>query len=245
MTRILTGCVLALFSTLAHGQTKIETEFTVDLATKYVWRGVNVVNDPVLQPAVTFGLGRFTAAAWANVETTNWNLPNYDSAPRGRVTEINLTGEYSWRYRAVAFKVGLVDYQYSGTGLERYSETYLGVSFGDVPLAPEVTVYRGNRHFTGTALLVGFSHEASVLMRPVTLGMEVGYGDAKNNAFLYGARTAGLTHLNLSASTALELGKGWTLSPSVHFGTLLDRRLLDGQPRRTNAWAQVGLARRF
>lgn len=245
MTRILTGCVFGLLSTLAPGQTKIETELTVDLATKYVWRGVNLVNDVVLQPAVTFGLGRFSAGAWVNVETTNWNLPNYDIAPRGRVTEIDLSAEYTWRYRAAAFKVGLVDYQYPGTGLERYSETFLGVSFEDLPLAPEVTVYRGNRHFTGTALLVGLSHEALVFMRPVTLGMEVGYGDAKNNAFLYGSHTAGLTHLNLSASTALDLGKGWTLSPSVHFGTLLHRRLLDGEPRRTNAWAQLGLARRF
>lgn len=72
---------------------EIEAELTV--ASKYVWRGINLVNDWVIQPGVILSSGPFSVGLWANLESSNWNLPNYTSTPRGRVTELDVTLAYT------------------------------------------------------------------------------------------------------------------------------------------------------
>lgn len=73
------ACSSVVFlSALASAQVdkpfEIEAELTV--ASKYVWRGLNLVNDWVVQPGLTVSRGPISVGLWGNFEPTNWNLPN-------------------------------------------------------------------------------------------------------------------------------------------------------------------------
>jgi hypothetical protein len=41
-----------------------------------------------------------------------------------------------------------------------------------------------------------------------------------------------------------DVGKGWQVKPTLWFSTLLDKRLLAGQPNRQNVWFSVEWCRK-
>jgi hypothetical protein len=62
MTRVTIGllCVSALFlwaEEIALAQDNVSLEVTADFFSKYIWRGQNLVDDWVFQPAVSLGWG--------------------------------------------------------------------------------------------------------------------------------------------------------------------------------------------
>jgi hypothetical protein len=245
MPRIYACFALVAITSLAHGQSKIETEIRLDFASKYVWHGLNLVNDSVLQPNVTFSANGFFVSVWSNFELTNWNEVNYDRSPKGRFTEFDTTLEYTNTIRSASWKAGVVDYQYPGTGLERYQEWFAGLAWENAPGSPTITLFKGSKSSMGSYALLGVSHSVSCKKNTLDLSADIGFGDAKSNNFYYGNETASFTYAQLSASTDIQIGKGWTMTPSLYFSTLLNRRHLEGAPRRTNLWLQLGVSTKF
>ena len=45
----------------------------LDYNSKYVWRGILVTDDPVLQPSITFAFKGFSLNIWANMDLTDVN----------------------------------------------------------------------------------------------------------------------------------------------------------------------------
>lgn len=162
---------------------EIEAELTV--APKYVWRGINIVNDWVIQPGVTVSRGGFSLGVWMNFEPTNWNLPNYNQAPRGRVTEMDVTLEYSKSIGVVEASVGVVDYQFPGTGGRRYQEFFGSVGLSYLWGSPELRVFTGER--SGTYATVSVSHELPGTyfgQGGIELDASLSFGDARSNKLL-------------------------------------------------------------
>jgi len=224
----------------------IEAELTI--ASKYVWRGINLVNDWVVQPGVTLSRGPFSLGLWGNLESSNWNLPNYTSTPRGRVTELDVTFAYTRTMGPAEWSLGIVDYQFPGTGAERYQEWFATVEFGDLWGSPYLNLYTGNNSYSGTYATVGITHAVSSQLAglpELELNAELSYGDARSNNYYFGSSRAGFADLQLTASTSIELGERLSLTPALHYSTLLDRGLLAGQPRRTNVWMSVSLGFKF
>ncbi len=240
--------VVTALASVGVAQERIETELTLDFASKYVWHGLNLVNDPVLQPNLAFTYGRFSVSFWGNLELTGWNEPNFDRHPRGRFTEVDTTLEYSGSWAKGSWNVGVVEYQYPGTGFERYQEWFAGLACDATWGSPEITLYKGSKARTGAYATLGVSHSVPLKLsctETLDLGAELSFGDSKCNDFLYGHDRAGFTDVHLTAGAEFALGKGWSLTPSLHYSTLLSKRLLEGEPRRTNVWLQVGLGTKF
>lgn len=232
----------------AQEPNKIETELTLEFASKYVWHGLNSVNDNVFQPGVSFSMKGFTLSFWGSAELTNWNEPNYDLAPKGRFSEIDTSIQYDGACKNMGWNVGIVDYQYPGTGYERYREWFAGVSFEDAPGAPSLTLYAGDNKTSGTYATLGLSHSIPVNMgkaESFDLALEMTYGDARSNRFLYGYDGATLTDIHLSASTQFDLGRGWSFTPTLHYSTLLHPDILRDEPRRSNFWAGFAFGVKF
>ena len=227
---------------------KIETNLTLDFASKYVWHGLNLVNDSVFQPGISFSSCGFTFSLWGSMELTNWNAPNYTRAPKGRFAEIDTTIQYDGTHGKMGWNVGIVEYQYPGTGFERYAEWFAGVSFGEAWGAPSLTVYTGSNDRSGTYATLGLSHALPVQLgttESIDLGVELTYGDAHCNRFLYGSDRSTFTDLLLTAGVEFDLGRGWTLTPSINYSTLLHPDLLRGAPRRSNVWAAFSFGYKF
>ncbi len=246
--RTIAGALLLAVSGSAAAQLgkpfEIEAELTV--APKYVWRGINIVNDWVIQPGVTVSRGGFSLGVWMNFEPTNWNLPNYNQAPRGRVTEMDVTLEYSKSIGVAEASVGVVDYQFPGTGGRRYQEFFGSVGLSHLWGSPELRVFTGSR--SGTYATVSVSHELPGTyfgQGGIELDASLSFGDARSNNFYYGSRKTALSDLELTASKSFGFGDRLSLTPAVHFATLLDRSLNAGQPRRSNLWFSISVGAKF
>jgi len=244
------GFVCALIvPSFAQEAPKLDTSASITLSPKYVWHGVNLVNDWVAQPQVAVGMNGFSLTVWGNIELTDWNLPNYTRNPRGRMTEIDTILDYTGSWKDGSWKVGLIDYQYPGTGFARYSEYYAGMSFAKVWGSPSLTVYNNANPRTGTYAVLSMTKSFEISgvgpAKSVDLLAELTFGNNKFNRTLYGWDKSGFSDLHLAASTSFEVGKGWTLTPALHYTTLFSNNQLAGAPRRTNAWLSISAGYKF
>lgn len=236
--RITAIAILCLFAALASAQP--DTNLSITLSSKYVSRGVNTVNNWVMQKNTELYFGNLTASLWGNMELTNHNGSVYArSRPAGTFTEWDLSLEYATTWRSLQVALGWIEYQYPGTGWERTREAYLSLSV-DGPLSPNVTIYRD------TGVAGGFYATAGVevpILRSLSMSAQVGWGCPKFNAYYYGSESASWVDATFGLSTTLDAGRGWQVKPTLWFSTLLDRRLLAGQPNRQNVWFSVELFR--
>ncbi len=236
--RITATAILCLFAGLASAQPGTNLSFT--LSSKYVSRGVNTVNNWVMQKSTELHFGNLTASLWGNMDLTNHNGSAYTrSKPAGTFTEWNLVLEYATTWRSLQVALGWIEYQYPGTGWERTREAYLSLSV-DAPLSPNVTIYRD------TGVAGGFYATAGVevpIQRSLSMSAQVGWGCPKFNAYYYGSESASWVDATFGLSTTLDAGRGWQIKPTLWFSTLLDRRLLADQPNRQNVWFSVELCR--
>lgn len=217
------------------------------LNSKYVWRGINLVNAPVVQPYATIGYKGFAFSMWGNLET--WHANRYAKHGRatGKFTEVDLTLSYSWQWEPFILSVGVIDYIFPNTGANSTAEVYGSVGL-DVPLTPTITVYQDVDEAEGTYVTLGVSHVFEDICRPTAntsmnakLAASVGYGSSKHNSFYYGADKAGFTDLTLSASFPIKLSDHWTLTPSLNYSRLLDQEIRDSMSHDDNIWAGIGL----
>lgn len=224
------GC-LAVGSLAQVKPFDIEAELAV--ASKYMWRGTTIVNDWVIQPGVTVSRGPYSIGIWGSFEPTNWNLANYTQAPRGRFTELEWTFAYTRSVGSAEWNVGLIDYQFPGTGWQRYQEWFASVELGDLWGSPYLTLWTGNNSYSGTYATLGLTRTLPTQVGggwEVELNAELSYGDARSNNYYYGAAKAGFTDLHVTASTFVGLGDRLSLTPALHYSTLLDRGRSPGNP---------------
>lgn len=244
------GLVGALAATaFTQDAPKLDTSASITLSPKYVWHGVNLVNDWVLQPQASVGMNGFSLTLWGNMELTDWNLPNYTRNPRNRFTEIDTIVDYTGKWTKGTWKVGLIDYQYPGTGFARYSEYYGGVTFADVWGSPSLTVYNNANPRTGTYAVLSATKSFEISgvgpAKSVDVLAELTFGNNKFNRNLYGWDKSGFSDLHLAASTSFGVGGGWTLTPALHYTTLFSSDQLAGAPRKSNAWLSLTAAIKF
>lgn len=230
--------LMCLCTVEAHSQMTVNGSYT--LSSKYVSRGVNTVNNWVLQKCTDIQVGNLTASLWGNMELTNHNGPQYvRSKPAGTFTEWDFTIEYATSWKSLQMALGWTDYQYPGTGWERTREMYLSLSI-DSPLSPNITIYRDMGAAKGTYVTAGVEMP---VRKWLSLSAQVGYGCPRFNGYYYGCESASWVDLTVGLGTALEVGKGWQLKPTIWYSTLLDKRLLADAPNRRNVWFSVELCR--
>ncbi|MBL4746882.1 MAG: hypothetical protein JKY08_11020 [Flavobacteriaceae bacterium] len=66
LTLLITLLSLSVF---AQKSSKISVDFGADIASRYVWRGLEFSDSPVVQPYLEFSYKEFTLGAWASYET--------------------------------------------------------------------------------------------------------------------------------------------------------------------------------
>lgn len=252
---ILATVIVCLTATpaLAQEPADASVEVALDLAynLKYIWRGINLVDDPVFQPSASASWRGLTLSVWGSMETTNYNLyPGYGSTA-GDFTEIDYTLDYSWSCGKVNLSGGVIHYQFPNTGISSTTELYLAAGL-DVPLAPTVTVYQDVDEADGTYATLSLGHTLEDVWKPaegismsVDLSASVGFGSSDHNGFYYGTGDAGFTDATLSAGLPFKLGERLTLTPSINYSALLDSDLRSGMARDDNLWAGISLGLSF
>lgn len=202
---------------------EIKFELAVDYLSKYIWRGQNYNDDPVLQPSISVSYRDLTATIWGSFDLTNY------TGNSGDFYELDYSLDYSAAMpgmEGVEYSVGIIYYDYPGSTIKDTTELYWGLNF-DLPLSPSVTFYHDIDEAEGTyiSLAVGHSIEkiaelGSGLPVGMEIGASLGWGSGSYNNYYWGTDQSKMQDLTLSVSFPMEIG-GWTLAPSLNYVTLL------------------------
>jgi hypothetical protein len=230
---------------MAFAADEIEFEVTADYLGKYVWRGQNLDDDPVLQPGVSAAYKGLTASIWGNLETTSIN----DNA--GRFTEWDYTLDYSGSIpgiEGIGYSVGVINYHFPSVAGDT-TEIYWGLGF-DVLLSPSIALYHDIDEVKGTYASFGIGHsfeKIAEITPDIPIGMELGaslgWGHSSYNDDYWGVERSKLNDLLLSVSFPTEIA-GWTVTPSLNYIKLVSGRLRSGNDGDA-FFAGIGLSKRF
>ena len=205
----------------------IEIELAADYFGKYIWRGQNLVDDPVFQPGLSLHYEGVTAAIWASLETTNIN------GNSGDFSEIDWSVDYSAAVpglEGLAYSVGAIYYDFPGTTIRDTTELYCGLALV-APLNPSIRFYRDVDEADGVYVSIAAGHTVEKLAElapgvPAALDISasLGWGSASYNSYYWGVGGGEFNDLAVSASFSFEI-HGWTVSPGVRYVTLLSDKI--------------------
>lgn len=244
--------LLTFISESAMAEEKIKFGFSTDYYGKYIWRGQNVDDKSVFQPAVSVSDYGFTGSIWGNMDMTNKSLTAPDNA--GEFSEFDFTLDYSGTMPGadwLGFSVGTIYYRFPNTAFEPTTEIYGGLSLPTVPLTPYFKWYRDVDEIDGSYFQFGIGHTIEKIVEinekcycGLQLGASYGWGSSAYNKGYFGVDGSGSNDLTLTAGLPLCIAS-WTVKPSVNYSTMLNDSIRGATGKSDNIWFGVGLSTSF
>lgn len=205
----------------------------VTFETKYIWRGQNIVDDPVVQPEVSIGKYGLTFSYWGNISTASsqrrWTEHDYGldyTFNIGQAKELLGIGK-AQRPRLLdrlGFSLGHIFYvfpEYSGKDFNS-EEFYFGASY-DCFLRPSFKWYVDYARGAGSYLQFAIGH---------AFDLQNGMSLKVNTTLAYNAGQWGYGYkfapLLLSAEFSVPLFRYFTLTPNINYSVALDRGSEEG-----------------
>ncbi len=248
---------LLLAASPAAGQMTVTAD--AGLASAYIWRGVSLTNRFVAQPdlylTVPGGGGNVVVGGWSNLDLGRYDeagdLSEGGGVSSPDVTEVDLWAEYGHPLGAkLTGTGGVLAYLFPNTAgltneINRTVEVYGKLQANGLPLAPRLAIWYDLDKVRGAYIEASVSRPLVALHDfPITFGALAAFsaGQAANAADpdqVANFAHDGLTHLDLSATSALAAGPV-TIAPTVHFYVLNDdftRVTRPGASRDVKAWA--------
>lgn len=210
-----------------------EVRYEVRLLSHYVWRGITLTDDPVLQPSVTIGHENgLSFAVWGNADLGDDNDTPWE------LNETRLAVDYARRLGRLELAAGAVEYLFPNTPFPGTREVYLRAGV-EAALSPRLEL-----HYDVDELEGGYLRLALAWRRELRPGWRLALEAAAalaDDAFSIGPEAgphdAGveLRLVRTGDTLSVELLAGWTGS--------LDEEVLPDQP--ASFWSGVSIARRF
>ncbi|MCX6345482.1 MAG: hypothetical protein NT018_10500 [Armatimonadetes bacterium] len=223
------GCiVMAAGAVMAQDEAAgISNSLSVAYASKYVWRGLVLNPEPVMQPSLTLTLpSGLSYNYWAS-----YNLQNSSAGGDGQVVEADHTLNYPVKLGQFDGSVGYSYWSYPNTAAHSTSELSANVCFGG-KFNPTVSVNYDVDQTKGAYYSLGASYACGLpfgrTAKDLGLSVKVGFGDGRHNEGNYGiSRKSALTDVSVGASTEFALGEKFTLIPSITYSRILDSEIRD------------------
>ena len=266
------GVLAVLFSvasaTAQEEGDSLSFEFTMDYPSKYIWRGIEVNDDPVLQPGLSAAYGDFYLGFWGNYDLT-------DGGREDNFSEYDWYGGYSTGLtEKLSIDLGFIYYYFPSThGDSDTTEVYVGLAY-DCLLSPYITAYYDVDEVNGFYVTAGIGH-SFVLTEDekltLDLALSIGWGDEDyNNAYFQIDLDAfeekffdreisdpeaansdvgsGFNDLTASAALSYAVNDSFSVYWSINFAELLDsdiERVVNALGDSDNTWTSVGMALAF
>ncbi len=214
-----------------------DLEVSVDaealVVSKYIWRGIEVNEEFVLQPSVTVAYGGFSFNLWGNMDLTDFGKDEcvYTSdceSRAGQFTEIDLTLDYSHSFDKFTLGAGIISYQFPNwEESEDTHEVYLALSY-DCLLAPALTLYYDFDEVEGFYANFSVGHSFAINDKVgVDLSGSIGYGDSDYNEAYFGVDDGALVDVNCSVSMPFQVTDKITITPMLNLTSVVDSDLRD------------------
>ena len=234
---------------------KVDTEALV--ISKYIWRGIEVNEDPVLQPSMTVAYGGFSFHSWGNMDLTDFGKDECvytgDCESRaGQFTEIDLTLDYSHSFDNFTLGAGIISYQFPNWDeSEDTHELYLAMAY-DCLLQPALTIYYDFDEVEGfyTNFSVGHSFVINDKVA-IDLSASVGYGDSDYNEVYFGVNDSVLVDANCSIALPFQVTEKITITPLLTVSSIIDSELRNSVEsnsccdNETNVYGGVAISSSF
>lgn len=190
----------------------IEVSGSLDFYSQYLWRGFTLDTDSVIQPGFNLSWGGVTLSFWSS-----WDAVDSDDL---KSNEADYVLDYTKEFDDFALSLGHTFYNFPSTN--SYSkEFYIGVSFPNLALSPEITYYRdyGKEEKGGgdgdyLALGLSYSHPVKNSQTTFDLGLSLGYN---RKLFIEGY---GRDYL-VSVGFTIPLRENLTFSPTLNYAVPL------------------------
>jgi len=232
--KTLAAASIIIVPVLSTAQTPVSTSIDFPFFSKYVWRGVNLVNDPVLQPSVNF-------------EYQGWNLNlwgNYDIDNLKQFTEYDITFSYSGELPQGSWSAGYIDYANPQSTIKHTREFFASFTFNH-ELSPYIQLNYDNDEVDGLYARFGIEKGIPTSSGDLNLHTWLGFGDDDMNGALYGNNKSGLADFGLEATFSRQFGEQTTGYLKLSYTTLLNKNHLAGAPNRNNLIFGFGVGYQF
>ena len=243
MLNYLRSCLSSVFIAVLIVTTTIlpataeDVDVSVDaeilVVSKYIWRGLEVNEDPVLQPSLTVAYGGFSFNVWGNMDLTNFGKDEcvYTSdceSRAGQFTEIDLTLDYSHSFDKFTLGVGIIAYEFPNwDDSEDTHELYLAFSY-DCLLQPALTLYYDFDEVEGFYANFSVGHSFAINDKVgIDLSGSVGYGDSDYNLAYFGVDNSALVDANCSVAMPFQVTGKITITPMLSLTSIIDSDLKD------------------
>lgn len=226
-------------------------DFDATYNTKYVWRGILLVDDPVLQPSVNISKYGLTFNVWGSMELTDVN--DYGApygSGKGKFTEVDLTLDYTFALGDFSIPVGVIHYLFPNTSFASTTEIYAGVSY-DFVVSPSLTIYHDIEEANGNYVSLGLSYSIALPVKSkdygasIDLGASLAYGDSDYNVFYFGVDKSAWTDWSISLAVPITVGKYVTVTPAVTHTALIDSELQDTTENDSNTYFGISVTVSF
>ncbi len=211
----------------------------------YVWRGINLTDDPVFQPSLTFAWKGLSVNFWGNMDLTDVN------GNRREFNEADVTVSYGGEAGSVSYEVGVIRYHFPNTPFPGTTEVYGAVGL-DLPLSPTLTVYYDCDEADGYYATLGVGHtfeDLVTLSETCSMSCEVSasvaYADADYNAFYFGVADSAFVDALVSIGFPVAIGDHVTITPSASYSNILDGTLAAAAGKQSNWWTGITLGFAF
>ena len=198
---------------LALGPLDIDADLTV--MSQYVWRGMVINSEAVLQPSASANILGIGFGFWGNMDLSDVN--GYS----GEFNELDYFATYSLPLPLMDLDFGLIYYDFPNTEAAATTEFYASGSV-HVLLSPTLAVYYDFDEIDGSYVNASISHGVGLgETMNMDLGAALGFGDSSYNKGYFGVDSSNATDLNLSASIPFQPIPFLTITPKVHYSTLM------------------------
>ncbi|MBI5523971.1 MAG: hypothetical protein HY910_15195 [Desulfarculus sp.] len=226
-TALLPGGVLAADEAAADKPPEWKVDAAAAYNSKYIWRGIMQVNDPVLQPSLNVNKGGFTFNVWGS-----WDLTNKNTR-KNSFTEIDLTAEYAFSFGDFSFPVGVIHYLFPNTPYPATTELYAGVSYTWL-VTPSIKVFKDIDESHGIYVLasLAYAYDLPAVVKDVTWQLTASisgaWGDKENNKFYWaGTDSDSFTDSLLTIGLPIKIKETVTITPAYSQVWLLDSKIKD------------------
>lgn len=206
----------------------LNASLDVPVLSAYVWRGQVVNDEAVLQPSFTIRKGGFSIAWWGNL-----NLTDRATGDEAEFSEHDIVISYDTTcpLTGADISMGVMQYDFPNvteeTALGNLSlvddtrEAFLSFSFGDVLLAPSVTVSYDFKEADGFYGSFGVGHSFA-FSDAISLDLSAALGAATSDwgAFYFG-KAEGLTDYSVSLRLPIAITDAISVTPGVAYSALL------------------------
>ncbi|MCJ7728646.1 MAG: hypothetical protein MUO27_02015 [Sedimentisphaerales bacterium] len=225
---------------------------SADYYSKYIWRGQNINDESVFQPAVSISAYGFTGSIWGNMDLTNGSQTA--SGNSWEFSEFDYTLDYTAAVPNVDWlnlSVGTIYYRFPNTTYDPTTEIYGGLSLSGVPLSPSFKWYRDIDEIKGSYFQFGVGHTFEKLAEwsdkcycGLQLGASVGWGSSAYNDGYFGVDSGKFNDLTLSTGLCVQIDS-WMVRPSVNYATMLSDSIREATEKTDNIWMGIGLSTSF